>query len=356
MSPSLRVLVLFLAVLATAAPVRAQPSPPAQPDPADDDPRRGPRLEYKRGPAQCLPEEEFRSEVAIATRDGIDHLHASSPDVVRVWFEKIPGGYRGTVEYTDATGAKDPPQVHTSDHCRLLARWVASTVSETIPRPPAPTCPPAHLPPAPVPPCSPCPACATPRPVSFPTPPQPPWRMDLSVGLSAYVMMTAFLTADVGPAVGIAGSVGGEVFSLNAEFRVVLPSRAYALEPVPGATSSRPAEFDLSQLSALLVPCGRYKYFVGCGVVQFGSLLMQSSVHLETQLSYSFGPRLGFEVPFAERFAVFGFGEVLFAPNPGGIEFTEPVPGEPDIPPNNTYWDQSVASAYFGAGLSVKFR
>lgn len=350
MSSFSRALGVFVAVFAVAEPARAQQQHNAAKPAREDDDRKGPRLEYKQGPAECLTEEGFRSEVAIAAHDGIDHLHDDSPDVVRVSFEKIRGGYRATIEYTDATGAKDAPEVQTSYNCEILARWVASSVSETIPRPPPP-------PPCPAPVCTPCPACAvcgTPRPVPCPTPPKPsPWRMDLSVGLNAYVMMTAFLSANVGPAVGVSGEVRGEVFGVTAEFRAVLPGRTYAREPVPGATSTRPAEFDLSQLSALIVPCARWKYLVGCGVVQFGWFLMRSSVETEDSASYSFGPRLGFEVPFAERFAAFGFGEVLFAPEPRSLQFTEPVP---DTPPNDTQWTQSVASGFFGAGVSVKFR
>lgn len=180
--------------------------------------------------------------------------------------------------------------------------------------------------------------------------------MDLSVGLHTYLMMTAFLSADVGPAVGLGGEVRGEVFGVSAEFRAVLPSRAYAREPVPGATSSFPVEFDLSQLSALFLPCARYKYFVGCGAVQIGMFVMQSSASLETQASVSFGPRLGFEVPFAERFAAFGFGEVLFTPSPAVFNFILPPPNNPEQPVANTRWKQSVASGFLGAGLSIKFR
>ncbi len=180
--------------------------------------------------------------------------------------------------------------------------------------------------------------------------------MDLSVGLSTYVMMSAFLSADVAPAVGIGADVRGEFFGIGAELRFVLPSRTYAREPVPGTTSHRPAEFDISQFTALIVPCGRYKYFVGCGVAQFGWFIAQTVVHQDILPSYSFGPRVGFEVPFAERFAVFGFGEVLFAPSPSVIQFTLPVPNEPTTTPNNTRWRQSVASAFLGAGLSVKFK
>lgn len=348
-----------LSVLAGAAPAHAQGLPPARPAPAAD-PRRGPRLEYTRGPAECLPEAEFRSEVAIAARDGVDHLHAGSPDVVRVRFEKIPRGrYRATIEYTDAAGTTEEPEVQTSYNCEILARWVASSVSETIPRAPpspAPTCPSC-----PEPTCPACPACrvcdtsrpSVPRPVPL-TP--PPWRMDLSVGLSTYVMMTAFLTGDVGPAMGLGVGAGGEVVSVNAELRFVFPSRTYAVEPIPGATSSFPQEFDLSQFSALLVPCARYKYLVGCGVAQLGGLFMQNARALLAGFTFGFGPRLGFEVPFAERFAVFGFGEVIFSPIPTNIIFDLPDPQYPDLPPANTHWRQSVASAFFGAGVSVKFR
>lgn len=348
----LRCVLVSFAVLSAATSARAQQLPPVQPAP-DDDPRRGPRLEYTRGPAECLPEDQFRSEVAIAAHDGIDHLHASSPDVVRVWFEKIRGGFRGTVEYTDKTGAKDPPQVHTSDHCHLLARWVASTVSDTIPRPPAPTCPPC-----PAPSCPTCRVCGTSQPSPpCPLPPKPPpWRMDLSVGLSTYVAMSAFFSSNVGPVVAVAGEVRGEVFGVSAELRFVIPSAAYAGEPVPGTTVNYPVDFDLGQVSGLLVPCARYKYFVGCGVAQLGALLWQTSVASGMGVSFGFGPRLGFEVPFAERFAAFGFGEVLLSPSPAVFNFVLPPPNDPDGLPGNTRWKQSVASAFFGAGVSIKFR
>jgi hypothetical protein len=180
--------------------------------------------------------------------------------------------------------------------------------------------------------------------------------MDLSVGISSYAAMTAFFSANVGPAVGIGAEVRGEVFGVKAEFRVALPSRAYARDPIPGSKSSFPQEFDLTQISALLVPCARYKYFLGCAVGQFGSIVWKSPVDFLSALSYSFGPRLGVEVPFAERFAVFGFGEVLFAPEPVRIDFILPDPNKPTLPPANTEWKQPVASGFFGAGLSIRFR
>jgi hypothetical protein len=179
--------------------------------------------------------------------------------------------------------------------------------------------------------------------------------MDLSVGVSTYVLMSAFLSADVAPGFAIRGEAGGEIFSIGAEFRAVLPSRTYAREPVPGATSSYPVEFDLSQLSALVTPCARYKYFVGCGVAQLGFLWAQSSVAQGVLPLYNFGPRVGFDIPFATRFSVFGFGEVLFSPSPPELAFTVPIPGTAG-PPGNTLWRMPVAVAYFGAGMSLQFK
>lgn len=167
--------------------------------------------------------------------------------------------------------------------------------------------------------------------------------------------MSAFLSADVAPGFGIRGEASGEIFSVGAEFRAVLPSRAYAREPIPGVTSSYPVEFDLSQVSALVTPCVRYKYFVGCGVAQLGFLFAQSTVNQNALPLYNFGPRVGFNIPFAERFSAFGFGEVLFSPSPAELDFTIPIPGTAG-PPGNTMWLTPVAVAYFGAGLSLQFK
>jgi hypothetical protein len=350
---ALRALAILFAALTVAMPARVQQLPPTQPPPAVD-PRRGPRLEYRQGPTECLPEAEFRKEVAIAARSHLDHLDPTSPDVVRVWFERIPGGFRGFVEYTDATGEKDPPDVKTSYNCEILGRWVAGSVSETIPRAPEPTCPPC-----PEVTCPACPACVTPRPPApCPAPPKPPppWRMDLSVGVYTYAAMTAYFSANVGPAVAVGGDVRGEVFGMSAELRFAIPSVAYAREPVPGAIQNRPVEFDLGRVSGLLVPCARYKYFVGCGVAELNAILMQSRVQFLMLASFAFGPRLGFEVPFAERFAAFGFAEVLLAPSPPYIDFILPDPNDPEDPPANSRWNQPVASAFFGAGVSMRFR
>ena len=342
-----------------AARALAQQLPPAEEAPKDD-PRKGPRLEYKRGPAQCLAENDFRSEVAIAL-DGVDHLATDSPDLVQVRFERnAGGGFKATIVHTNALGEQSAPKVLTYYNCEILGRHAGWWVSRLVPPAPDPP-PPPPCPATPAPPCAPCPACqecgrARPS-IPCPLPPTPPpWRMDLSVGVGAYAMMTAFLSADVGPAVGLTGSVAGEIFSLNAELRLVIPSRAHARATIPGLTPNYPVDFDLSQVSGLLVPCARYKFLLACGVGQISALMMQSSVSGLMVASFGLGPRLGFEVPFAERFAAFAFGEVLFNPAPASFSFILPDPNYPEEPPANTRWTQPVASGFFGAGVSIKFR
>jgi len=356
------VLVPLVALLAAAAPARAQDAAPVvlveSVIPT--------RLEYTAAPG-CYDEEAFHHAVASFMDKGRDPFDASAPVVLRVTFRKIRGGYRGIVQKIPANGEPWPEEDYTGITCEGVFRDIARLASLRVLGPPKPVEPPlAPAPPTdpippPEPPASTCPACqpcgTSQPPAPIPAPPKPPpWPMDLSVGLNTYVMMTAFFSANVGPAVGVAGEVRGSIFGISTEFRFALPSRTYATEPIPGATSGYPVEFDLSQVSLLVVPCARYKYFVGCGVAQLGSLIMQSSVSLDANLSVGFGPRLGFEVPFAERFAAFGFGEVLFSPMQNGFDFKYPPPGDPDGPIANTRWSQPVASGFFGVGVSVKFR
>lgn len=178
--------------------------------------------------------------------------------------------------------------------------------------------------------------------------------MDVTIGLSGLVLMTAGLTANVGPAFGIMGDIRYDWFSLGLELRGVPPAVAYAAEPIPGKKQNLPrVEIDVSQWTALLVPCGRWKYLVGCAVAQAGLLYVQGPIDGGAHPNITFGPRLGFEVPFAERFAVFGFGEALFMAYGAQATFNLDAPG---LPAPNVTWKQSIVSGFFGAGLSVKFQ
>jgi hypothetical protein len=322
-----------------------------------NDPRKGPRLEFTSGPLKCPDEKRFRREVAYWV-DGRDHLAADSSDVVRVRFAWTPHGHVASVAYTDAAGKTETLRVtkEGEEHCLLLARWVALKVSHRIPdKPPpepCPACPACRVCVE----CKTCPPCVASCPLPEAPPKPPSWPMDLKIGLSAYGMMSWLLTPNVAPAVGVAIDTRGEVLSVGGEFRAVMPSRVLVTEPVPGAGSSFPVEMDVSQFSLLVVPCFRWKYFVGCAVGQLGTFIIQTRVQTGDDLVFGLGPRLGFEVPFADRFAVFGFGEALFAPFPAALKFTNPPPGMPDGPVPNVRWEQPVGSVFFGAGVSIHFK
>ena len=318
------------------------------------------------GPPGCFGESSFRDAVAIFF-GGADPFDPNAPDVVRVTFTKIPGGYRGAVQYTPPSGDPWPPQVKTGVSCAALFDDLSLTASLRVPdHPPkvAPDPPPPDPPPKPpdrvpskppkvfVPPPNPVPDFTT-RTTPRPTETKP---MDLTIALSASALMTAGFTADVGPAFQIGAEARYEDwFSLGLEVRGVLPSKVYARELYdPTIAYSSERQVDVSQLSALLVPCIRFAtYFAGCGVAQAGSILSQSPVSAQWGPSFGFGPRFAIEVPLGERFAAFAFGEALFTP---GTVIAFDLGGPNGEPAPNVVWRQSVVSGFFGAGLSVKFK
>jgi hypothetical protein len=355
-------LALIGAVLAFAGRARAQDVSVEGVRPALG--QKAPRLSYARGPAECLSEDGFRDEVAIALH-GADLFDESAPDVLRVWFEKVPGGYRGTLEYTDADGRKEPPKPQSYYNCEILGRMLGTSASYYLRRrsgTAAPDVPPPAAPPQ-VPPTA--PPAAEPLRCSLCVPSQPalprsrceppPDDMDVTIGLTGFALMTAFYTANVGPGVGLMADVRGELLSFGLELRGIFPGRVYANEPIypdDPTKQTRVVELDVSQVSAAAVPCVRWKYFVGCGVAQLGATMLKDTVQMSTVTTFLFGPRLGFEVPITERFAIFGFGEALFIGQGAGVRYDI----DNDAPAANTRWGQSIASGFFGLGLTTTFK
>lgn len=326
-----------------------------------------PRLVFS-APAGCPPEATFRDAVAIFF-EGFDPFDPNAPDAVHVTFTKIPGGFRGSVQYVPAKGDPWPAQEKTGAPCAAIYQSVARLASMRIPDPPPKSAPPAasETPPAPAepPPKPPDPVVSTTTGAFVPPPnrepqfkpfppslPEPP--MDVAINLYAYGLMTVGLTANVGPGVGLGASVRGEIFSLGLEARGVFPATIVAHDAfAPKSTvTSIPVSYDASQWSALLVPCARWRYLVGCGVFQGGVLITDAALRVpkRTHLfgDVALGPRLGFEVPFAERFAVFGFGEAMFSLLPTG---------EGDVFDNiNVVWERPRVTGFFSVGLAVAFK
>lgn len=240
--------------------------------------------------------------------------------------------------------------------CVEVFHDAARVASMRVPDPPKVEAPPPPITPPPPPPDpvpSP-PVAATSEPLAPRHEKKPP-PMDLAISLSAAVLMSAGFTADVGPGVQISGGVRRDWFSLDLELRGVFPSKAYARAAVDPKQPTSAREFDISQLTAGLVPCVHFAtYLAGCGVAQAGMIIVQTPVNTDLLASVSFGPRLWLEYPFAEKFAVFAFAEGLFPVTPPGIEFVAGGPNGEPAP--NVYWSPSVVSGFFGAGLSLRFK
>lgn len=179
--------------------------------------------------------------------------------------------------------------------------------------------------------------------------------MDLTIAVTASALMTVGFTADVGPGLQIGAEARyQEWFSLGLEVRGVLPQRVFARDKVdPTIGYSMEQQLDVSQVTAQLVPCLRFTTWLGvCGVAQ-GGLLVAHSPEIESLLpSLAFGPRVHFELPLGERFALFAFGEALFTEG-HFIDFRDPGPDGEPAP--NVMWRQSTVSGFFGGGMLLKF-
>lgn len=169
--------------------------------------------------------------------------------------------------------------------------------------------------------------------------------MDLSIAISAGALLTAAFSADVGPGVWVGAGLRGGPFAVDLELRGILPAKAFAREPYdPKNPRTTVQQLDVSSFTVNLVPCARFKYLLGCGVLQAGALFESGSVHsfsVDRQLAV--GPRVGVELPFADRFAVFGFAEVLITLDQRAFSFTYA----------NVKWAESTGTVFFGAGASI---
>ena len=156
------------------------------------------------------------------------------------------------------------------------------------------------------------------------------------------------LTADPGPGAWVAAEIRPiERFSMGFELRGTFPSRVVAVEPAdPTKPFGTPKEPDVSSLAVLFVPCFRYWRLMGCAVGHFGFDMGQSPTDLAGWPVLGAGPRIGIEIPFAERFFVRGHGDAIFQFTGSGFTLED----------ENLAWSQSLVSGYIGIGLGVTLR
>lgn len=170
--------------------------------------------------------------------------------------------------------------------------------------------------------------------------------MNVSFFLSAGALVSAGYTADFGPGLIVSAAMQPAPWlSIALEPRLMFPSRAVAQETLdPSRPLLGKRDFDVSNLSAALVPCAHLGLFLVCGVALVSYSIQKSTV-LETDATvYALGPRLGLRIPLGSTLALSGFAEALFVPEPAAIAFD-------DI---NAVWKQSPISAFFGGALSFK--
>jgi hypothetical protein len=174
--------------------------------------------------------------------------------------------------------------------------------------------------------------------------------MDVTILVSAGALLTAGLTDTVGAGVQLGGEVRTERFSFGLEFRTSFPQTVVARQPVNPAWPAYPVKFDYTQGSASLVPCFRFAtYFGGCVVLAGLLQVTQDYAGSVTHANFGVGPRFTAELPLGEQFALFGYAEALFIPQPEGGQLY----GDKS---QNVIWQQSIVSGFFGLGASVKFK
>jgi hypothetical protein len=176
--------------------------------------------------------------------------------------------------------------------------------------------------------------------------------MDPFFLIKAAPLLSAGFTANPALGVHVGAELRGEMVSVGIEIRYVLPGRVDATEPADPILESSVHSFDLSQISALLVPCLRFAtYFAGCLPALGGAAIAHPPVELGVVALFAIGPRLTADYPFTERFGIYGFGEALVTGTSAPFEFLEPGPGG-KAP--NVLWYPGPVSGYFGAGLWLK--
>lgn len=314
---------------------------------------RGPRLEYTRGPAACLREEDFALEVYLITRSP---TQADAPDVVKVWCEKGAMGFTCRIQYVDASGKAGKIQRIDGWDCWRVGREAAITASEFLPDATCPAPPPCPAP-EPCPACPPAKPCRCPPERVCPLPPKPPKSLFGMPTLNLYAMglLTGGLFADPGAAVALGiearGAFSEDIwkpeFGFALEPRIAFPARVDAREALDPNKPTIVDTYNVGQFGLSVIPCARWRYFFGCGVLQFGFYWRDSPAYLSAgQPSLALGPRAGVRIPLGDHFALFAFGEALFAPVRLG--FASP-------PEKNVYWLPSVAQGYGAGGIEFTF-
>jgi hypothetical protein len=282
-------LVASLALIFFAAPVLADDPAraggplfgvaPEQPAPSAPHPRAAVRFTYSRPAGDTCPDERTLRG-AVAARLGYDPGAASAEllPILRVTIFRQTGGFLARAEMRDPAGRRtwERPALTDMD-CRHLVDVLGLTLAIALDpgamggEPPAPAAPPPLIPELP--------PAVPPAPETPPTPPpdaRPQLRLGLRAGLAVATLPrpAATLAADLG--------VAWPFFSIALEGRTDLPVTADVDHGI---------RIRASILAASLVPCGRWRWLFGCGVVSIGLLRAAGERSPGTDTGGDFQPR-----------------------------------------------------------------
>jgi len=322
-------------------------------------------LEYLVDPAaKGCPGEGALRERAADTFDFRDPFVAAGSGAtshLRIEVARGAKGYRATISIVDDGGAVLASSAEVHDDCDALVWTLAHRVKLAVLPPPAPPAPPK----APALACDPCADRARMErrldAVEEKNEEQDAKmarlerqnaelkaelerlkdKMDWTYVVSTGALMTVNLTSNVGAGAWVAGEGRYGPLSLGLELRGVFPS----------AVNLGPYDFDVSQMVALVTPCGRYSYVFGCVVAGVAGQIHHDSdafgVGAPATIDgiLTVGARLGVEVPFGDSmFGARAWGEVLYA-----------APGVRQHYPKEREWTSPNVSGFFGLGLVVRF-
>lgn len=108
------------------------------------------------------------------------------------------------------------------------------------------------------------------------------------------------------------------------------------------AVAAQPS-FDFSNMSLLVVPC--FHLSISSAVRWVRLAFHRAEASPSRGVGFGLGPRLGIEIPFADRFVAHAFGEALFVT----------VPAQVSIESANALCAPVDRAGFFGAGLSFRF-
>jgi hypothetical protein len=288
------------------------------------------RLEVRGDP--CITAESLREALAVALgHDPVDRGAAARLEVQVLAGESLG---RARWRFVDAAGGVKWERTNTvTAGCGVLLREVSLSVTvayESTAPPPAPVCDAA------------CRAVirAEVRAELCRKHPRSCADVDITPVLLAGGALSLGLTADPGGGAWLGGEVRfGEHFSVGLDARVLFPSRA-----VPTLGS----EFEMTMVTFGLVPCGRYKYFLGCLTADMGMFIgggvTAPGGALPVAATSGIGPRLAGQFPINERFGIRVFADLRFAPIRTDIPFID----------TGGRWTSNIVSGLFGAGFTFE--